>query len=182
MFSVEKLEDNIYYYTNVLDSVSEVLEYAKNNLVWSEWLASGSDEVYGEITGSKNPLPDQISYLIRDSIKKCLDHYCSETSNSFGWIPNFYTIQKYNVGAHMGPHTDSLDITQDKSPTISIVFYLNDNYEGGEIEFINQGIKIKPEAGSIVIFPSYPPYTHDPLPTISGDKYMSPAFCFKEQF
>lgn len=182
MFSANKLEENIYYYTDVHDGVSEMLENVKKNLVWSDWVASGSDTVYGKITGATNPLPLSVLEVIKDSIARCLQHYCLETGNSFGWIPDFYTVQKYNVGAHMGPHTDSVDITQDKSPTISVVFYLNDDYEGGELSFPNQNILIKPKAGSIVVFPSYPPYTHDPLPTTSGDKYMSPAFCFKKPF
>ena len=50
--------------------------------------------------------------------------------------------------------------------------YLNDNYEGGEIEFPNQKVKIKPEAGSILIFPSMNPYIHESKPTSKNEKYV----------
>jgi predicted 2-oxoglutarate/Fe(II)-dependent dioxygenase YbiX len=52
--------------------------------------------------------------------------------------------------------------------------YLNDNYEGGEIEFVNSGIKIKPEAGSIIFFPSNFLYVHEVHPITSGFRYSMP--------
>ena len=55
--------------------------------------------------------------------------------------------------------------------TVSAVVYLNDNYEGGEIEFVRQGLVIKPEAGDIVVFPSNFVYEHASLEVFSGTKY-----------
>jgi hypothetical protein len=47
------------------------------------------------------------------------------------------------------------------------------------LAFPEQDIKIKPEAGSLVIFPSVKPYFHASTPLVSGNKYMCPAFMFK---
>jgi hypothetical protein len=42
---------------------------------------------------------------------------------------------------------------------------------GGEIEFRNQSVFLKPEAGDVVIFPSTFIYSHRALPVDSGVKY-----------
>ena len=42
--------------------------------------------------------------------------------------------------------------------TLSIIFFLNDVKEGGEVEFYHQNMKIKPKKGRIIIFPSV--FTH----------------------
>ena len=55
--------------------------------------------------------------------------------------------------------------------TISAVIYLNDDYEGGEIEFTRHGLVVKPEAGDIIVFPSNFVYEHSSLEVISGTKY-----------
>jgi predicted 2-oxoglutarate/Fe(II)-dependent dioxygenase YbiX len=78
----------------------------------------------------------------------------------------------------MGEHADSMDTSDKYHPLVSGVFYINDDYEGGEIEFSRQKIKIKPSAGSIVMFPSYQPYFHRPLPVVNGVKYMIPFFWY----
>jgi predicted 2-oxoglutarate/Fe(II)-dependent dioxygenase YbiX len=98
------------------------------------------------------------------------------------WLPNFFNIKKYNEGADMGPHVDSSDPTNIEHPVISGVMYLNDNYEGGEINFPNQGVSIKPKAGSVIIFPSTDPYLHHPQKIDYGTKYMVPLFWYKEPF
>lgn len=182
MLEIQKLEDNIVYYKNVYPNSKEFLDYVKSIPGWKVWSSSNNEAVYGELIGGSTPLPDLILNTIKNSISLCLSDYCSRTGLEFGWIPDFYTVQKYNTMAYMGPHVDSIDKTSINSPTISIVVYLNDDYEGGELVFPEQGITIKPESGSMVIFPSYPPYYHDPKPVTSGDKYMSPVFCFKEPF
>jgi hypothetical protein len=182
MFNLTKLENNIYYYENVYNNPSAFLIDIENKVFWEDWYASDSDILYGKTAGTNYPLPNEIFNFIKENILKCLDHYANETGNSFGWIPDHYRIQKYNLNAYMGPHTDSTDKTAIHSPTISAVMYLNDNYNGGELVFPKQNITIKPSAGSVIVFPSYPPYYHDPQPVISGSKYMCPVFCYKERF
>jgi hypothetical protein len=52
--------------------------------------------------------------------------------------------------------------------------YLNDIPEGeGETEFLWQGIKIKPKAGTLCIFPASFTHTHRGNPVYSCDKYIA---------
>jgi len=99
----------------------------------------------------------------------------------------------------MGAHYDQQE--GDKRLKYSMVMYLNDDYEGGEISFtikspdapIIEGkpsedfevasqmnkelltVAVKPKAGSIIIFPSSPPYHHTAHLVKSGFKYMVPS-------
>jgi hypothetical protein len=52
-----------------------------------------------------------------------------------------------------------------------LVCYLNDNYEGGELSFRLQGLKIKPKAGDMYVFPSNYMYPHVAEKVTSGIKY-----------
>lgn len=179
----QKMEEYIYYYTDLFeneDYYKTLLDDPKLN--WQDWLSSDGGTFYGHSIGGNPQLPNNMLDPIKNLIYKCLEDYTMNTGLSFGWIPEFYRIQKYSTNAYMGPHVDSIDKTALKSPTISIVLYFNDDYEGGNICFPEQGLDIKPKSGSMIIFPSYPPYYHDPKPVTKGTKYMCPVFCFKEPF
>ena len=52
------------------------------------------------------------------------------------------------------------------------LLYLNDDFEGGETEFIHQNVRIKPQAGKYVIFPTSWTHTHRGNPPIGGNKYI----------
>ncbi len=54
---------------------------------------------------------------------------------------------------------------------VSIVGYLNDDFEGGETFFDRQKIKIKPKKGSAIVFPSYYTHPHQAMIVRSGRKY-----------
>jgi predicted 2-oxoglutarate/Fe(II)-dependent dioxygenase YbiX len=54
---------------------------------------------------------------------------------------------------------------------LSAICYLNDDYEGGEIEFPEFKVKIKPEAGMLILFPSNFAYKHTAYPVTKGTKY-----------
>lgn len=43
---------------------------------------------------------------------------------------------------------------------MSVLIYLNDNYEDGEIVFPKQGLKIKPKSGMLIAFPGNSMYPH----------------------
>jgi hypothetical protein len=79
-----------------------------------------------------------------------------------------FNILKYQTGQEYKAHYDGGSAS---ARSISPILYLNDDYEGGEIEFVNFGIKIKPEAGMLVVFPATYPYAHIAHPVTSGTKY-----------
>lgn len=66
-------------------------------------------------------------------------------------------ISRFSNGEWFGAHSDDTFATP---RTVSLVYYPNDDYEGGELEFIHFGITIKPKAGQLFIFPSSYAYEH----------------------
>lgn len=75
---------------------------------------------------------------------------------------------KYGVGQHFQEHTDH---GYSYNCVLSSVSYPNDDYTGGELYFRLQGIKIKPKAGDLFLFPSNFMYPHQSMPVESGVKY-----------
>jgi len=75
---------------------------------------------------------------------------------------------KYNPGQHFMEHHDH---GFSYNCTVSLVGYVNDNYEGGELFFRLQNLKIKALAGDLYVFPSNFMYPHQAMPVITGTKY-----------
>lgn len=79
-------------------------------------------------------------------------------------------LLKYPQSGYLPAHQDQ----GISSRVLSVLLYLNDNYEGGEIEFKHSNIKFKPEAGSILFFPSNFLYVHEVHPVTKGPRYALP--------
>ena len=80
-----------------------------------------------------------------------------------------YTLLRYSGGEQYGFHYDGGTVSK---RSISVLIYLNDDYEGGEIEFPNFKLKIKPKAGTLILFSSNYAYGHIAHPVTSGTKYV----------
>lgn len=119
------------------------------------------------ITLPKNETLLEIYNYIENSLDKCLIDYESLWHLKMQYKEAFNFV-KYNPGKYFKIHADHGPYY---SCTISAVIYLNDDYEGGEIEFIRHGLTFKPEAGDIIIFPSNFVYEHSSLEVFSGIKY-----------
>lgn len=65
-----------------------------------------------------------------------------------------YKADKNNIDFAMYWHADT------EAVTFSFSLYLNDDFEGGELEFLDPPIKIKPKAGMLVGVPPGEEYTH----------------------
>jgi len=76
-----------------------------------------------------------------------------------------YQMLRYSGGQEYKAHADG---STGDGRAISAILYLNDEFEGGEVEFVNFGVKIKPEPGMLLLFPSTYPYTHIAHPVTSG--------------
>jgi predicted 2-oxoglutarate/Fe(II)-dependent dioxygenase YbiX len=79
-----------------------------------------------------------------------------------------YNMLRYSTGQEYKAHADG---GTGLGRAISAIVYLNDDYEGGEVEFVNFGVKIKPKPGMLLLFPSTYPYTHVAHPVKDGIKY-----------
>ena len=89
-------------------------------------------------------------------------------------IYNDFHINKYeckNEGKYEYHIDRYLTKGMDQERHITFIWYLNDVAEGGETE-MRGNMRIKPEAGKLLLFPSTWTYPHCSRKTISNDKYV----------
>jgi hypothetical protein len=150
---------------------------------WQDWVSGDKDYIYGQrrFVNVKNSveLPGNSKYII-DTIVGAMQNTAKQYADILNidgpgvHLEKDFVINKYATGERMGNHVD----WNLKNPSLeySFVVYLNDNYVGGEIFWPNHGIELKPEAGSIVIFPSKEPYLHGVNEIKEGNKIFVPHF------
>ena len=126
-----------------------------------------SNSFLQNFSSPKQTFDTSISNVLLENIEKIEKDYCNAHSlQTISHEP--YSILKYGVGQFFVNHIDD---HKNYPRRISWVYYLNDNYEGGEIEFPRFGIVYKPSAGDFLIFPSNYVYNHSVRPVTSGDRY-----------
>lgn len=203
MFDLQVLAPDIWYWDNVLsfpehlkefiDQIDAYPESYSRISKWENWTASNNNDlVYGKTktinkanlkksTGSD--LIDKKTLYIANSFlmafQMSTDRYLASRNldkDNYNLNLDSVTIKAWNEGQSMGPHFDGQDGNKDLA--FSLVAYINDDYEGGEISFPNHNVSVKPKAGSLIMFPSQEPYIHEVKSIISGTRYMSPAHVY----
>jgi len=82
-----------------------------------------------------------------------------------------YDLLKYSADQYYSFHIDNpLTFPHIINRQLSIVFSLNDDYEGGELYFPKHNLNLKLKAGSAIVFPSNFCYLHASLKIIKGIK------------
>ena len=87
-------------------------------------------------------------------------------------------ILRYRPGGEYKPHTDADNWFPGEQTwkravdrDLSLLVYLNDGFEGGEIVFPNFGLSLQPKRGLLIAFPSDRRYLHAARPVRSGIRY-----------
>ena len=84
-----------------------------------------------------------------------------------------YAVQRTNPGEYFHWHIDS-GSHQFSDRQLVAIWYLNDvEGPGGETEFLNQEVKIKPEAGKLILFPPFWTHEHRGVKLKKGIKYIA---------
>jgi hypothetical protein len=111
-----------------------------------------------------------------DGIHKVYTEHYSQKYNVlttlFQHTPKGMGIQR--TSPHQGYHawhTEQGNIAS-SCRIIAYTLYLNDIDQGGETEFLYQGVKVKPEAGKVLFFPTGFMYPHRGNPIYDGYKYI----------
>ncbi len=192
--------DKIVYFKGVIENVDELIEKIEsiNSIAispWDVWAAGDNNaNIYGEVKYlRKLLLSEETDEITREESRKLIQTLidamssCAKTyaeiydidKESLNFALNAlnddgtkYGVNKYKENMHMGPHVDWNEMNSDI--TYTIVVYLNDNYEEGELQFMDPeiDIKIKPVKGSIVMFPSNQPYLHQSCNIPKGRKML----------
>lgn len=223
----EILNEKVYYYTDAIENF-DVFIKTLNELdsmdgfdgldvnVWKSWTSSNDKGfIYGETKTFNLQAIEKVnsevgekSKYIYEAIMNAFYNVSKDYAASLGdfdepkLFPTF-NIKKYYSGMAMGAHYDQLD--GDKTLRYSLVMYLNDDCEGGEISFklsdyedhrkapspdLDYDIAVKnnqidfglkPSANSVIIFPSSAPYYHIAHTVKSGYKYMVPGHWIHNQ-
>jgi len=99
-------------------------------------------------------------------------------------IPTGTTIVRWLPGQFQNPHADK-ELHEGRDAglpndfpnyDLSSLFYLNDDYEGGELYFPHQGIKFKPKKGAAYFFPGDMNYVHGVTEVKGSIRYTCPFF------
>ena len=188
------------YYKNAIQDTQQVIEsieYVQDQLAkgiesaaepWHEWNGANPDLekfcIRHFITEPHNidrldPLYPNISFIyekIFGGIERAYTHYSTKlyphASQNIKSTEGLLSVLKYIKSGYLPEHQDQ----GVSSRVLSTVAYLNDDYVGGEIYFPQVDIEIKPEAGSIVFFPSNFVFTHTVKPIIKGFRYAVPQW------
>lgn len=98
------------------------------------------------ISGTVMPL-ENLYRKEREEIEKRIESLFKNSTR----INNIAAIQRYKPSKGMGIHKDDI---LDSSVKYGLVIYLNDDYEGGEINYPDLNLTIKPKARSIIFHPA----------------------------
>jgi predicted 2-oxoglutarate/Fe(II)-dependent dioxygenase YbiX len=117
---------------------------------------------------SNNPLLQNIHNQFYTMLLAATNPYAKKYGIEENFYHEGYNLLKYSKNQEYKKHYDG---GTKIARSISAVMYLNDDYEGGELEFPHFDVKIKPEAGMLILFPSNYAYAHIAHPVTSGTKY-----------
>lgn len=168
---------------------------------WDPWShfgtytqAKSSDE---QASAEKGLVFDEEQELFNEiaiSYDRAISHYFKNTGISIpegarysgqSWCKYFNQIDTLKNKMTMQYHTDYIisqkDMPGEKFHT-TCTFYINDNYNGGDIEFYVNGdvTNHKPKAGDLVIFPSTVPYFHGVKTIPDGNKFFIRNFIMED--
>lgn len=187
--------DNIVEIENFLteDEIRILNDFGRNNKVWD--LTETHYNENGTVIYDSNVWADRVaSFLTLQKIDKDLVKLIYGMIDRLQIeVEKFFNVEveatgpavvRWPVGTRQEPHADKeLHEGPDAGlPNdfpwydIASIFYLNDDYEGGELYFPVQGLEFKPKVGAVYFFPGDMHYVHGVRPVQSGCRYTSPFF------
>jgi hypothetical protein len=177
-FAVEEIQDNVLLVKDFIldEELEEIFDYI-NNAKEEDWLIEyttnlkrfcmekfGRDDVEnlvaeGKFEITQNWNDKNLNIRHTDLYQKLYTRLSEliKVSSEDLHLSGFATIQRMQEGVELKSHTDQ---HTDPSIKYATILYLNDDYVGGELFFEKNGLEIKPEKKSMLIFPGNDKFEH----------------------
>ena len=175
------IKEDIVFYNNFLtqeecETLVRVFEDEEQ-----PWSMSAFFESYGMSIMPEDPILERYG-LPRDYFGKLADrlHKVVEDAHERPVKSVSSHAQKWQIGAFAPFHSDNTDMdgnpsAWEKSKLVCLL-YINDDYEGGELDFRDHDISIKPVAGQLITFPGGFNNIHQVLPVRGSTRHTIGAF------
>jgi len=145
----------------------DIVDYEVRKLKTNYISYEESKSVPAEINSKWDAIRARLGNIIYTSFTPIEEHYKQDyavvTRSHDG-----FSVLNYGEGEFF---TNHLDDCLEYPRTISIIYYLNDDYDGGEIVFPRFGVEYKPGADEMLVFPSSYVYNHSVNPVHNGHRY-----------
>ena len=169
-------------------------EICKRLVFYSGWSSNKGAASIGQIndngiaekTSSEGFKADRIEItsipiMLKTCVSICVDIYRNHVGPHYGVEIEWFEIPhilRYEPGGTYGIHSDAHNYNPEKNEwnrvlnrDYSSILYLNSDFSGGTLAFPKLNLRLKPEAGMLVTFPSDYRFLHTAEPTLSGIRY-----------
>lgn len=117
-----------------------------------------------------------MSNEIHDVVCKCLEEYTKEYVGLNGLSLASYCCKVQRTdpkgGFHVWHHEHSGNASSMRRAVVWIL-YLTDHHGEGETEFLQQGLRVEPKAGRVVLWPAQYTHPHRGNPVYDSVKYIA---------
>jgi hypothetical protein len=147
--------------------------------VYDEKRSSPGNPVYVEdpIRVCSEVHPGSLSKPINQAIARAYRVVTQGTGRSIEWFEQ-PKVLRYESGGHYVHHSDSVMWDKERGAyfkvedrDLSLLIYLNDDFEGGGLSFTRLNCGIRPRVGDMLMFPSGLEYEHRANLVTSGFRY-----------
>ena len=163
-------EEEISVYSDVSDLTEEVLEFLKNeeNISWVSVNSNSEDDDESNCIGYilNKELILKTRRLMATYLTEQKD-YCREYGKSYSKMTDAVYLRMLE-NSNRKNYEEGLCNPNTK---ISVLMFLNDDYEGGELYFPNNNLTIKPKKNQLIIFPTMS-RNYEILDITSGSQYV----------
>jgi hypothetical protein len=170
--NINKLYDDVYEIENFLSdeelfAVYEIISNTKEDDWFDQQIKEEqnvSDFWFGKNLHFQEPT---IFDTINDKLESLLE--------SYSFYPSKISLQRYKKGDFIGYHSDQWINDLPYYIGYGFCLYFNDDYEGGELDYPDLKIKIKPKKNSLYIHGGH--IVHGSLPVLNDKiRYFSTVF------
>lgn len=127
---------------------------------------------------SQKVSPGPLADPIRDTVARAFGEAEQLFERQFQWF-ELPKVLRYGPDNHYGTHADNCfrekhqDFwTKGIDRDVSLLIYLNQDFEGGSLSFEKFRYDYQPRTGDLLLFPSDNRYKHGANPVISGVRYV----------
>jgi Rps23 Pro-64 3,4-dihydroxylase Tpa1-like proline 4-hydroxylase len=174
--------DNVFikseeYIKNILDQnigwEKEKKEWENNNNTTKDFYGRDTDIIrLPRHEDDSIGILSELSLDFYNNIKPYLDIYTEKYKITTRLYEDAQLL-RYGKGQKVDEHSDKIRFFL---RNISLTYYINEDYEGGEIEFVNFNLKVKTKKNQLLMFPSTDLYTHKVHPVTCGLRYVIVQF------